>query len=309
MIKSRKNIIALLFCLIFLQTEYLRAQDNFTPPDTLGNDKIDIYEAVGFASAYYAGSMYILSKTWYNDRERVPFHFYNDNSGYLQVDKLGHTFGAYVYSYIGYHFLLNSGFKRKDALLYGATLGLILQTPIEIMDGIYEGFGFSWGDMAANTIGSALVLGQELVFKEQIIKYKFSYWESPYAEKANGFLGTNSFDRIFNDYNGHTYWLSCPINKIFPHLGTPDWLSVAVGYGANGMYGEFENISEYNGVAIPKTTRYRQYFFSLDIDWTRIKTDSKLLQLLFKSLTFVKLPFPAIEFNSKGELKGYYLYY
>ena len=113
-----------------------------------------------------------------------------------------------------------------------ATLGLILQTPIEIMDGIYEGYGFSWGDMAANTFGSALVLGQELLFKEQLVKYKFSYWESVYSRKANGYLGTNSFDRIFNDYNGHTYWLSCPINKILPNKITPDWLNIAVGYGS-----------------------------------------------------------------------------
>lgn len=285
------------------------AQINSASADTLNNKQTNVIKALGITSAYYATSLFVLSKTWYKDRDRVPFHFYNDNRAYLQVDKFGHAFGAYVYSYIGLNFLLNSGFTRKDALLYGATLGFILQMPIEIMDGIYEGYGFSWGDLTANTMGSVMVLGQELLFQEQLIKYKFSYWESTYSRKANGYLGKNSFDRIFNDYNGHTYWLSFPVNKMFPNKITPDWLNFAVGYGANGMYGEFSNISEYNGVVIPPATRYRQYLLSLDIDWTKIKTESKFLNLLLKGLTFVKVPFPAVEYNSKGKFKAYYIYF
>jgi hypothetical protein len=127
--------------------------------------------ALGLTSAYYAASLFVLSRTWYKDRALVPFHFYNDNRAYLQVDKLGHMFGAYVYSYIGYHLLRESGFSRDASLLYGATLGLVLQTPVEIMDGIHEGYGFSWGDMAANAMGSALVLVQEALFREQLVKF------------------------------------------------------------------------------------------------------------------------------------------
>ncbi len=304
-----KNRIFLLFCLLLIPSQYLVAQDNNISVDTLNQQKITVYKALGLASAYYASSLYVLSKTWYSERKRTSFHFYNDNKGYLQVDKFGHMFGAYVYSYIGYHFLVNSGYCRKDALLYGATLGLILQTPIEIMDGIYEGYGFSWGDMAANATGSVLVLGQELLFNEQLFKYKFSYWESDYSRKANGYLGTNSFNRILDDYNGHTYWLSCPMNRILPNKIIPDWLNIAVGYGADRMYGEFTNINEYNGVAIPTAIRYRQYLLSLDIDWTKIKTKSKIIKIFLKGFTFVKLPFPTFEYNSNGELKGYYLYY
>ncbi|MCB2204817.1 YfiM family protein [bacterium] len=277
--------------------------------DTTHQPSINIYTAAGVTGAYYAASLFVLSETWYKDREYVPFHFYNDNRAYLQVDKMGHVFGSYVYSYIGFHLLRESGFSREQSLLYGATLGLVLQTPVEIMDGIHEGYGFSWGDMAANAAGSALVLLQEVLFREQLVTYKFSYRESDYAGKANGYLGTNTFDRVFNDYNGHTYWLSCPINKIVPNTITPDWLNIAVGYGANGMYGEFTNRSEYNGVTIPPATRYRQYLLSLDIDWSRIETDSSILNIILKALTFIKLPFPALEYTSEGVLKGHYLYF
>jgi hypothetical protein len=84
---------------------------------------------------------------------------------------------------------------------------------------------------------------------------------------------------------------------------------LAVGYGANGMYGEFENITQYKGVIIPPTERYRQYLLSLDVDWTKIKTRSKALKIVFQGLTFIKLPFPALELNSKGQLKGYWIYF
>jgi hypothetical protein len=100
-----------------------------------------------------------------------------------------------------------------------------------------------------------------------------------------------------------------PLNKFAFRKTSPSWLNIAVGYGANGMYGEFENVTSFNGVVIPETERYRQYLLSLDIDWTRIKTDSRFLKSLFKGLTFVKLPFPTIEYNSKGQFKWYWIYF
>lgn len=268
-----------------------------------------LVKAAVITTAYYATSIYVLGNTWYKGRERVPFHFYNDNKAYLQVDKLGHAFGGYIYSYLGYSYLRNKNFSQKEALLFGATLGTVLQAPIEIMDGIYEGYGFSWGDILANTLGSAIVFSQAAIFNDQIVKYKFSYWESIYSNQANGYLGTTTFNKILDDYNGHTYWLSFPLKKFFGISKAPDWLNIAVGYGANGMFGEYENITSYNGVAIPKTSRYRQYMLSLDIDWAKIETDSKFLKYLFKGMAFIKLPAPAFEYNSKGEFNWYWLYY
>ena len=277
--------------------------------DTVKTNRKGLYKVIAFESAYYAGSMLVLQNAWYKDRKVVPFHFYNDNGGYMQVDKFGHAFGAYVESYIGYYWLESIGVERKNALLLGGTLGFILQTPIEIMDGIHEGWGFSWGDVAANAFGSGLVIGQELLFKEQLIKYKFSYWESSYSQRANGYLGKTKPDRLLKDYNGHTYWLSMPVNKLIPAQRIPPWLNIAIGYGANGMFGEFENIKEYNGYPIEETTRYRQYLLSLDIDWTRIPTRSKLLKTVFKGMTFVKLPFPAFEINSEEHFRGHLIFY
>lgn len=305
----RKQFLLVVLLIVLFFSFVVKAVNAEAKSDTAKMEKKVVYKSVLYTGAYTTGSIYILGKTWYKDREKVPFHFYNDNAGYLQVDKFGHMFGGYVYSYIGYFGLLKLGATRKEALIFGSTLGFVLQFPIEIMDGIHEGYGFSWGDIAANTMGSVLVFGQELLFNEQLVKYKFSYWESEYSKNANGYFGQTTMNRLLNDYNGHTYWLSMPLNKIAGKNRLPDWLNIAVGYGANGMYGEFENILSYNGVTIPETERYRQYLFSLDVDWTKIKTNSGFLKILFKGMTFVKLPFPALEYNSKGEFKGYRMYY
>lgn len=278
-----------------------------TYPDTL--DRSRLSRAIVGQSAFYAAGISYLSFVWYRDKERVPFHFYNDTDGYLQIDKLGHAYGAYIGSYVSYHWLRRAGVKRNKALLYGGPVGLIMQTPIEIFDGMYEGWGFSWPDMLANAAGSALVVGNELLFREQLIRFKFSFWRSPYSRQANGYLGDDFLESIFLDYNGHTYWLSLPLNRIVLHDQLPPWLAVAVGYSANGMYGEFENRRSYRGVILPDAVRYRQYLFSLDIDWSRIPTESPFLRGVFRALNFVKLPFPALELNSLGKARLHMLYF
>lgn len=286
-----------------------KATEGKIKKDTVQFSRKGLYKIIALEGAYTAGSLLVLQNAWYKDRKTVPLHFFNDNKGYLQVDKFGHAFGSYAESYIGYHWLKSIGVERNDALLLGGTLGFILQMPIEIMDGLHEGWGFSWGDVTANALGSGLVVGQELLFREQLIKYKFSYWESSYSHRANGYLGKTTLDRLLKDYNGHTYWLSLPANKLILPSRMPSWLNIAVGYGANGMFGEFENIKEYNGQQIEQTARYRQYLLSLDIDWTKINTRSKLMKTVFKGMTFIKLPFPALEMSSDGKFRGYYMYY
>lgn len=284
-----------------------RSQDRDTVPDSAASGRRALPAFVAATSAYYATSLLVLGRTWYKDRPTVPFHFYDDTRAYLQVDKAGHAFGAYVYSYAAYHALLKAGFSRRDALLFGATAGAVLQAPVEIMDGFHEGYGFSWGDIAANTMGSAVVLGQELLFREQAAKLKFSYRESRDARRANGYLGTGTFDRLLSDYNGHTYWVSVPLGGLV-RAPAPRWLNLAVGYGADGMYGEFENITSYGGVAIPPANRERQLLLSLDVDWTRITTGSRFVNAVLTGMTTVKLPFPALEYSG-GRVRAHWLYY
>ena len=46
----------------------------------------------------YSSSLIALHNIWYKDYPKSNFHFYNDGGNWLQMDKCGHAFSAYVLS-------------------------------------------------------------------------------------------------------------------------------------------------------------------------------------------------------------------
>jgi hypothetical protein len=263
-------------------------------PDT--HIKARLYTVAGTGTAIYAGGLSYMGFVWYKDHDRVPFHFYNDGRGYLQMDKFGHAYAAYHESMIAYRALRWSGMEHKKALIWGAPVGFVFQLPIEIFDGLYEGWGFSWWDVAANAFGSALFTVQQAIWEEQLVLMKFSYSPSGYP-KYHHILGMNELESFFNDYNAHTHWLSANLRSITGSDFFPAWLNFAAGYSANGMIYEFDNPEFYRGEPFPHLERYRQFFFSLDVDLTRIPTEKRWLRSVFSALNMLKVPFPALEIN------------
>ncbi len=301
-----KNLASLLLLLIISASTF--AQPEFTNfyPDTLNKKRL--FTTIGVETGSYLVGLSFLSFIWYKDQERVPFHFYDDSKGYLQMDKAGHAYGAYRESFSAYYALRWAGVNKKKALLYGGPIGLIFQTPIEIFDGLYEGWGFSWSDMAANTLGSALFITQEALFNEQVVLMKFSYSPSVYPN-YHTHLGENHLERFFLDYNGHTYWLSGNIQNIMGIQKVPRFINFAVGYSANGMIYEFDNPTFYKGEPFPHLERYRQLLFSLDIDFSKIRTRKVWLQKVLRAVNLIKFPFPALEINSVKGMKFRALYF
>ena len=256
-----------------------------------------------------SGAILYLKHEWYHDKKRVPFHFYNDFKGWNQVDKLGHFYVSYLESNVGYSILKKFKFSEKKALYFGGFQGLILETPIEFLDAYHKGWGFSVSDMVANTLGSVFFIMQQKIFNEQLIKPKLSFSKSIYASEANGLLGKKSLiSQFVYDYNGYTYWFSFSPYKIFKFKKVPKWLNLAIGYGANGMLGEFENKSMYKGKEIPSFKRYRQFYLSLDIDFSKIRTKSRFVNKIFDGLSYIKIPLPTLELSNK-KMKGYFFYF
>ena len=287
----KKPIILFVFLLPFVLQSQIRQF-----PDSINWKKVNTLIAV--ESAFYVGGLSYLQYIWYSDKERVPFHYYNDNKGWLQMDKYGHALTAYKESYSGYYGLRRAGVKKKNALIYGGPLGFFLQAPIEVFDGLYDGWGFSWGDIWANTAGSALLAGQELVYNDQIVKLKMSYQRSKMAEIKPWYLGENQFESFFYDYNGHTYWLSANLNKIVRHKKIPNWINLALGCSGENMFSEFENSGSFTSYE-----RYRQYYFSFDIDWSKIPTKYKLIRMALDAMMVVKVPFPSLEYSGPNGFK------
>jgi hypothetical protein len=187
--------------------------------------------------------------------------------------------------------------------------GLVCLTSIEIMDGFSEQWGFSTGDMIANTAGTALFIGQQLGWHEQKFVLKYSFHSSPYAQYNPDLLGSTTLQNMVKDYNGQTYWLSANISSLgLQHTRFPKWLNIAAGYGAEGMTGATNNPSEIDGVPVPYSERYRQFYIAPDIDLSRIPVKSKTLKLILNTIGFLKIPMPTIEFNKNG-VKFHPLYF
>ena len=269
----------------------------------------NFYKFLLVEGAILTGAMSYLKYEWYSDKKRVPFHFYNDFKGWNQIDKFGHFYASYLESNVGYSLMKKFNFSEKQSLIFGGSQGFILETPIEFFDAYYKGWGFSITDMVANALGSSFFIIQQRIFGEQLLRPKLSFSRSIYAKDANGYLGKNNFlSQFVYDYNGYTYWFSFSPSKIFKIKKIPEWINLSLGYGANGMIGEFLNISTYNGKNIPYHERYRQYYLSLDIDFSKIKSKSKVLKKIFNALSYIKIPLPTIEISNK-KIRGHYFYF
>ena len=252
-------------------------------------------------SVLYAGSMTALNCLWYKDYPKSNFHFINDNDEWLLNDKTGHAFNSYYLGLAGYESLRWAGMDETRATWFGGSLGFAFLTVVEILDGFSEEWGASGGDLIANGVGSALFISQQLVWKEQKIKLKWSFHKSKYAQYNPKLLGSSLPQRMLKDYNGQAIWLSANIHSFLQKESKfPKWLNIAVGYGAEGMTGAVGNPIQVNGVPLPYFERYRQFYLSPDIDLSKIKTNNNSLNFALKLLGFIKFPLPAIEINKNG---------
>lgn len=299
------QLIALLLTLAFSLTAF--SQEN----DSLRNVKKNVSIVLGTEAALYAGSMTGLYYLWYAGYPQSSFHFYNDNAEWLQMDKAGHTTTAYHVGLIGYEALRLAGWDEKHSLIYGGPLGFLYLTTVEILDGLSAGWGFSWGDVTANALGTGLFMGQQALWHEQRISMKYSYHKTEFTQYRPDLYGTTLPENMLKDYNGQTIWLSFNIKSLFLNNESkfPQWLNIALGYSADGMTGGFYNATHYKGNKIPEFTRTRQFVLSPDIDLTRIPVKNKFLKTTLKVLSFIKIPMPAIMIDSQGNFNAYWLYF
>ena len=304
-----KSISLFPILVVFFVFSNLSAQnklDHFlTPADSL---IIARRNAVVATQTAFAASVLVgLNELWYADYPRSNFRYVNDNAEWLQMDKAGHVFSAYHLGNFGKNSLAWSGMSKKNQLIYGATLGFSFLTAVEVMDGYSSNWGASLGDVAANATGTALLVSQQLLWKEQRIVPKFSFHTTPYASARPNVLGSSFREQILKDYNGQTYWLSANLHSFFKESKIPTWLNVAIGYGGEGMITGNEELV--NTVFLPESERFRQFYFSFDSDLTKIKTKSHLLKTVFEIFNTIKIPAPAFEISSRGDFTFHYFYF
>lgn len=274
---------------------------SFWEPDTSFNPSRQRLVIGSFLTGY-AGSMTYLGIGWYSNTELGPFHFFDDNDEWKQMDKVGHSLGGYTTA----RYLLNlerwAGVPDEKAMLYAGIGSFLAMSSIEVFDGFAVQWGASWGDLVANGAGTGLALGNHALWKEQRIQLKFNYLPSPFArvDSLQRLFGSSPAEWLLKDYNGQAYWLSFRVHSFLPEgsfkQAWPRWLNVAAGYGADGMIGRY-------GIDPPELIRqreYRQFYLGLDLDLEQIKTRSGFLRAILSGLNFVKIPLPAIRFDRGG---------
>ncbi|MVM35161.1 DUF2279 domain-containing protein [Spirosoma sp. HMF4905] len=266
-------------------------------PDQSGINQGRFIGVLVGTAAFYTITLLMLRKQWY--KKKVPFHSFNDNGEWLQMDKVGHAATAYCMSRGGYELMRWSGVDERASILTGGLLALLFQTTLEVYDGHAEGWGFSKGDMLANVAGTALFMGQQFGPGQQVVSMKYGFRKTIFPPYRPNLLGKTTGQQMLKDYNGQQYWFSVNLASVLP-VGPdfPRWLNLDLGYSGSGMTGGHENPVTFDkdGNEV-KFTRYRQFFISPDADLSRIGTFSPSLQRFIGTAQFFKIPAPSLEFN------------
>lgn len=292
--------------------------------DTAGSRPVDsaqrrlrLWLVGGAHVAIWGASFIVLDRAWYKDYPKESFHFFNDNKEWLQMDKAGHVWTAYQMSRFSSAAWKWAGLNHRQSAWLGGISGVAYQSIIEIQDGFSAEWGFSWGDMTANVTGAAVFVAQELLWKDQRLQIKLSYWPYDYSTpelraRRNELFGTSIQERMLKDYNSQTYWISANLRSFLPGTRLPKWLNLSVGYAGEGMLGGMSNTwTDKGGVVHDRTdiARTRHFYLSPDIDLSKIRTHSKLLRSVLSVLNAVKIPAPTLELTSQGSLRGHWIYF
>ncbi|MCF8241133.1 MAG: YfiM family protein [Melioribacteraceae bacterium] len=229
--------------------------------------------AAGFVYAYG-----IQNNMWWKG-EKSSFHtnWQNDWEYALGSDKFGHFYFAYLLTNIYYEAFRWSDIPGERSMLYASLLTFSYQTFIEIRDGFSKGYGFSWGDFGANSLGALYPHMQKRFHFLKPISFKISYYPSQRYKEGN-----NQY--ILDDYESTFNWISFDVNQWLPKnidKAIPDFINVAIGHSVNNL--GFEN------------SRQHELYLSLDLNLKKLPGDGWFLNLIKGALDFYHLPSPAVK--------------
>lgn len=250
------------------------------------------------ATALNAGictsSTIALATVWYSEFEKTPFHTFNDSKEWMQMDKAGHLYASYHFTELASKTYRWTGLNAKKSALLGSAFAWGYQLSFEMLDGYSSGWGFSWSDVTANTLGAGMFVAQEYAFKKQMFKLKFSYMDSKVADFRPNVLGSNFQEQLLKDYNSQTYWLTfSPFAFSKKSSSFPKWINLALGYGVHDkLVGDKDIYTTPDGLQTFHAKR--EFILSLDINVKELKVKSKIIKAILSPFNSIKIPFPAV---------------
>jgi hypothetical protein len=254
----------------------------------------------GVGTGFVAGNAYLyhyFKKAWWSGERAPHFFFHADwDQEFRDQDKFGHMLGGYHLARIGYAGLREACVSDKKAIVWSAAYAALFQLQIEIFDGQFKKYGFSYADMIANTTGQALAVMQELHPGWRAIKPTFSYHQT--RALKNNIPGSELRPSL--DYSGQTYWFSADMSQLLPSGASqywPSFIRLSAGH----------SITDWKNPTTGATQRaQRKILLSLDFDPEKLPGSAPLWRTIKHTLSYYHFPAPALELTPKLHLSPWY---
>jgi uncharacterized protein YfiM (DUF2279 family) len=272
------------------------------PVSRCERDKATVQAARVAVGTVFVGGNALLyryfKRAWWSGETADHFFFRADwDEDFRDQDKFGHMLGGYHLARIGNALLRDACASRSHALWWSAAYATAFQLQIEIWDGRYEKYGFSYPDLLANTAGMALSVAQEKNPRLRAIKPTLSYSRTAAMRNARNIPGEL---RPSLDYSGQTYWFSADINALLPEYARPYWpafLRISAGH----------SITDWIDARTGANMRAkRKILLTIDFDPEKLPGDNHIWKTFKRNLSYLHLPAPALQLTPTFELLKWY---
>jgi hypothetical protein len=255
----------------------------------------------GVATAFVGGNAALYSyfkRAWWSGERADHFFFHADwDEDFRDQDKFGHALGGYHLARFGNAFLRSTCMSDTHAIAWSAAYAAVFQLQIEIWDGRFKKYGFSYADLLANTAGTALAVLHETHPATRAFKPTISYTRSAAMRNADNIPGEL---RPSLDYSGQTYWLSADIDAMLPDRAKPYWpaiLRVSVGHSITDW------IDPLTGANMRAR---RRILLSLDVNAEALPGNNRLWKTLKRQIGYIHLPSPALQIAPTTDMIRWY---
>jgi len=257
----------------------------------------------GVGTAFVGGNAYLyhyFKNAWWSGTRAPHFFFRSDwDQQFRDQDKFGHLLGGYQLARVGHAGLREACVGEKKAIWWSAAYAAAFQLQIEIFDGQFVKYGFSYADMIANTTGQAFAVLQEFHPRLRAIKPTFSYHKTRALTNTEAGLFPSEL-RPSLDYSGQTYWFSADMNELLPDAAKPFWPSfirLSAGHSVTDW------INPQTGAA---QRAKRKIILSLDWDPEKLPGNAPWWRSVKHTLSYYHFPAPALELTPKMHLSPWY---
>lgn len=239
-----------------------------------------------------------MRNAWWTGERSEGFFFNADwDEDFRDQDKFGHAWGGYHLARFGAAFLRSACMSKSKAVAWSAVHAAAFQLQIEIFDARFEKYGFSYPDLLANTLGTALAVLHEVEPRTRAIKPTISYAQTAALRNRDNIPGEL---RPSLDYSGQTYWLSADVDAMLPAAAKPFWpsfLRISAGHSITDW------IDPRTGANIRAK---RKLLLTIDFDPEKLPGDNRFWKTFKRNLSYIHLPSPALQITPDLRLIGWY---